>query len=113
MKRSIAFLLALVLIFTPALHAFASEPDLETGENIAGSSDSSISEPDAVQKQEEEKAVQQEKKTQEAEIPEEPDTVSEEEELKAETSEEEIKGQVNVTVRSAVLLEKSVEFTIR
>ncbi len=112
MKRSIAFLLALVLIFTPALHAFASEPDLETGENIAGSSDSSISEPDAVQKQEEEKAVQQEEKTQEAEIPEEPDTVSEEEELKAETSEEEIKGQVNVTVRSAVLLEKSVEFTI-
>ncbi len=85
MRRRIASLLAFVLIFTSGLHAFASEPDWETGENIGGSSVSSMPEPDAAEQQEKEKA---------------------------EASEEEFKGQVNVAVRSAVLLEKSVEFTV-
>ena len=72
MRRRIASLLAFVLIFTSGLHAFASEPDWETGENIGGSSVSSMPEPDAAEQQEKEKA---------------------------EASEEEFKGQVNVAVR--------------
>ena len=57
MRRRIASLLAFVLIFTSGLHAFASEPDWETGENIGGSSVSSMPEPDAAEQQEKEKAI--------------------------------------------------------
>ncbi len=107
MKRRIAFLLALVLIFTSGLQAFASEPDKGTGEDTAGSSVSS--EPDA-------EDVKDEKVTDEdgADEDETPDAAIVKEEEQAENPEDEEKsyGQVNVTVRAAVRLEKSVEFTI-
>lgn len=106
MKRSIACLLAIILIFTSGLHAFASEPAPETGEN-AGSSVLSVTGTDEESRGSEEEAEDEK-------IPDETVSAGAKEEQQAEhlKNEGKTKGQVDVTVRAAVLLGKSVEFTV-
>lgn len=104
MKRMISCLLALTLIFTPCFSVFASEADTEAADSEKGSSAFAAAEQEAGERTETEETEDAVKEDPEEDVKEEP--------AENLAMKEEVGGQVHVSLRSAVLLEKSVEFTV-
>lgn len=101
MKRIISYLVVFVLVFSSGIPSYASEADLETAESTMGSSAPEV--------------LQAEEGTEDTGTADDGLSDAENDENEEEPLTEEPvrnKGQVDVSIQSAMILEKEVEFTV-